>query len=505
MQSNQVAVHVPFEEIERLQAPAHDAAAPEICVARGDGIGPEIIDAVLDVLDCGGAQLNIDFVEMGSEAVRQGFHAGISPLAWRVLKERKVLLKAPTNGLPVHTSGSPNATIRKSLGLFASVRPCVAYYPYVATRHPNMRVTVVRENEEDLYAGIEHRHTRDMTQCLRLISRSGSERVIRHAFEFARLNHRRQVTCLTKDTALRLTDGLFRQVFEEVARDYPHIEHRHLLVDTGMARFVSDPDDFDVIVVPNVYGDILADVAAGMSGSLALSAVANMGYYGAMFEAAHGCALDIAGRNVANPSGLLMAGLMMLNYLGQPEAAQRIQHAWLRTLEDGVHTADITPEHPRARCVGTREFGREIAARLGSRARFLRPGSVTLPRLAGPRPLREAAAEPSPRHLVGVDVFLQWQGSRPDLLARRLRALSPLDMTLTMISNRGLAVWPQGMHQTVYTDHWSCRFIATGGQLTNAQVAALLALIAGANLDFIKVENLYDFGEERGYTSGPGQ
>ncbi|MBM3395822.1 MAG: NADP-dependent isocitrate dehydrogenase [Betaproteobacteria bacterium] len=490
---------------QHILVPAADlATSSSICVARGDGIGPEIMGAVLDVLSRAGAHLDIREGEIGSRAVNQGFASGISPLAWRILKERKVLLKAPTGGRAETQLRDPNATIRKSLGLFASVRSSEAYHPYISSPHPDMRITIIRENEEDLYAGIEHRHTHDVAQCLKLISRSGSERVIRYAFEYARLNGRRKVTCFTKDSVMRLTDGMFRQVFETVATEYPKIESQHFLVDTGIARFVSCPEAFDVVVLPNVYGDILSDVAAELSSSLAVSPVANMGYHGAMFEASHGCGHDLAGRDLANPSALLRAAVMMLNYVGQGEVASRIHNAWLRTLEDGLHTADVAPQHPKAKRLGTQQFAQAVVSRLGSAPRVLTSRTPRLPKPDEPSAATFRATPREQKHLIGVDVFLHWRGSRPDVLARRLRAVSLGALTLTLISNRGLAVWPRGMHQTVFTDHWRCRFKSLDGQLTHRHVAELLQDLATAHFDFVKTENLYDFDEIAGYSHGHG-
>ncbi|MFN0317709.1 MAG: NADP-dependent isocitrate dehydrogenase [Burkholderiales bacterium] len=501
--TNQVAASVSTAEILKLQSPFLETArSGHICVARGDGIGPEIMDATLEILFAAGAELDVHGVEIGAQALRQGFSSGISPLAWRVLKERKVLLKAPTSGVAGDTAKSPNATIRKSLGLFANIRPSIAYYPYVATRHPNMRVAIVRECQEDVYAGIEHRQTHDVAQCLKLISRSGSERVIRYAFEFARLNQRRKVSCFTKDTVMKMTDGIFRRAFEEVSRDFPNIEHEHLQVDTGMTRLVMHPEDFDVVVVPNLYGDILSDISGQMAASLAVSAAASIGYYGAMFEAAHGSAQDLAGKNVANPSGLLHSAVMMMHYIGQGAAASRVHQAWLRTVEDGIHTADAKPEHPRAKQVGTQEFAREVVSRLGARARFLPSRYFALPRALGPKPRLSGTPNTGTKHLVGTDMFLDWRGTKPEVLARKLRSIGQAEFTLTMISNRGLAVWPQGMHQSVYTDHWLCRFVARDGTATPAQIVDLLRGLVNAQLDVIKTENLYDFQEEPG--SAPG-
>ena len=287
-----------------------------ITVAYGDGIGPEIMSATLDILSAAGAKLKPQTIEVGEKVYHRGFVSGIGPDGWRSLRNTKVFLKAPVSTPQGGGLKSVNVTVRKVLGLYANVRPCMAYAPHISTRSPGMDVVVVRENEEDLYAGIEHRQTDDVVQCLKLISRRGSERVIRYAFEFAQANGRAKVTCLTKDNIMKLSDGLFHRVFDEVAQAYPGILTEHLIVDHGIAKLATNPEYYDVIVAPNLYGDIVSDVAAQVAGSIGLVGSANIGHHGAMFEAIHGSAPAIAGKGTANPSGLLLAALMMLQHIG---------------------------------------------------------------------------------------------------------------------------------------------------------------------------------------------
>src|SRR5438067_9947604 len=238
-----------------------------------------------------------------------------------------------------------------------------------------MDVDNLRENEEDIYAGIEHRQTDQVMQCLKLISRPGSEKIVRYAFEYARLHNRRKVTCFTKDNIMKLTDGLFHKVFNEIASEYPDIENEHWIVDIGAAKLADTPTTFDVIVMPNLYGDVLSDVAAQIAGSVGLAGSANIGENIAMFEAIHGSAPRRAGQNLANPSGLLLGAVMMLVHIGQPEVATRVHNAWLRTLEDGVHTYDIYQEGVSREKVGTREFADAVIARLGQRPEKLKPAN----------------------------------------------------------------------------------------------------------------------------------
>src|SRR5678810_21934 len=301
-----------------------------ITVAYGDGIGPEIMQATLDIIQAAGAKLEIEVIEIGEKVYGRGIAEGIEPSAWTSLLKTKVFLKAPITTPQGGGFKSLNVTARKRLNLYANVRPCVSYHPFVETKHPKMDLVIVRENEEDLYAGIEHRQTQQVYQCLKLISRPGSEKIVRYAFEYARRNNRKKVTCFTKDNIMKLTDGLFHKVFDEIAAEYPDIENEHWIVDIGAAKLADTPEAFDVLVMPNLYGDVLSDVAAQIAGSVGLAGSANIGEHVSMFEAIHGSAPRRAGQNLANPSGLLLGAVMMLVHVGLTDHAERVHNAWLR-------------------------------------------------------------------------------------------------------------------------------------------------------------------------------
>src|SRR5213594_3618384 len=315
-----------------------------ITVAHGDGIGPEIMDATLTILQEAGAAIEIETIEIGEKVYLRGNTAGIDPSAWESLRRTKVFLKAPITTPQGGGFKSLNVTARKRLGLYANVRPCVSYHPFVETKHPDMDVVIVRENEEDLYAGIEYQLTPEVTSCIKLISRPGSERIVRYAFEYARGHNRKKVTCFTKDNIMKMTDGLFHQVFNEIAAEYSDIENEHWIVDIGAAKLADTPEAFDVLVMPNLYGDVLSDVAAQIAGSVGLAGSSNVGTAASMFEAIHGSAPRRAAQNLANPSGLLLGAVMMLVHINQQDIAERVHNAWLRTIEDGVHTYDIFDE-----------------------------------------------------------------------------------------------------------------------------------------------------------------
>ena len=481
-------------------------AATPITVAHGDGIGPEIMDASLRILQAAGAELDIETVEIGEAVYNRGNTAGIEASVWDSLRRTRVFYKAPITTPQGGGFKSLNVTVRKSLGLFANVRPCVSYHPFVETKHPNMDVVVVRENEEDLYAGIEHRQTDEVVQCLKLISRPGSERIARYAFEYARANGRKKVTCFTKDNIMKLTDGLFHKVFDEVAADYPEIENEHWIIDIGAAKLADTPGAFDVVVMPNLYGDVLSDVGAQIAGSVGLAGSANIGEHCAMFEAIHGSAPRRAGQDVANPSGLLLGGVMMLVHIGQAAAAEQVHNAWLRTLEEGIHTYDIFAEGVSRQKVGTSAFADAVIARLGQKPETLPAVSYNKDGkgIAVPPAVRSA---PKAKQTVGVDLFVHWAEGGPQQLADKVQPLGGNGLKLSMITNRGVKVWPEGLPETFCTDHWRCRFLAEtdGAAVDPGQIAALQVRAAESGVDFIKTEHLCTFDGEPGFSLGQGQ
>lgn len=481
------------------------AQATPITVAYGDGIGPEIMQATLDILEAGGAAIAPQIIEIGEKVYRKGISAGIEPGAWDSLRSTKVFLKAPITTPQGGGFKSLNVTTRKVLGLYANVRPCVSYSPFIATKHPNMDVVIVRENEEDVYGGIEHRETQQVTQCLKLISRPGCERIVRYAFEYAVRHNRKKVTCFTKDNIMKITDGLFHRVFEEIAEEYPEIEKEHWIVDIGAAKLADTPEAFDVIVMPNLYGDVLSDVAAQIAGSVGLAGSANIGDNYAMFEAIHGSAPRRAGQNLANPTGLLFGALLMLVHIGQPEVAQRVHNAWLKTIEDGIHTYDIYDASVSTQKVGTKEFGQAVIARLGKEPSTLKPARYNVqPEAAARKPRAPKPAEK--KETVGIDVFFEYTAGNAESLAKTLEPLAG-DFHLYMITNRGTKVWPGGFPDTFCSDHWTCRFMARngGGTVTHRQIAELMTRIVGTGLDFVKTEHLCTFDGKNGFSAAQGE
>nr|BFD62335.1 NADP-dependent isocitrate dehydrogenase [Bdellovibrio sp. HM001] len=481
-------------------------STPRITVAHGDGIGPEIMAATLRILELAGADLAFDTIEIGEKVYRRGLDAGIEESSWNKLVDNKIFLKAPITTPQGGGFKSLNVTVRKALGLYANVRPCRSYAPFVKTKHPSMDLVIIRENEEDLYAGIEHRQTDEVYQCLKLITRPGCEKIVRYAFEYARRSGRKKVTCFSKDNIMKMTDGLFHKVFDEIGAEYPTLEKEHWIVDIGAAKMADTPEVFDVIVTPNLYGDILSDISAQIAGSVGLAGSSNIGENCAMFEAIHGSAPRRAGQDLANPSGLILASVQMLVHMGQGKVAQKIHNAWLKTMEDGVHTYDIYQEGVSKKKVGTREFSSAVAERLGEEPVKLQKAAYSdeAPLNLKYEKKNIAAAR---KELVGVDVFVQEDNRDPDLLAQRLQsAIESLPLSLQMITNRGVKVFPQGMKETFKTDHWRCRLVAKEQGVSNHAVLwMLMRELSRTNIDVIKTENLYLFDGEKGYSLGQGQ
>ncbi len=477
-----------------------------ITVAHGDGIGPEIMDATLRIMDAAEVGLTYDTIEIGEKVYKSGHKSGISPESWEILRNNKVFLKAPITTPQGGGYKSLNVTIRKSLGLYSNVRPFRAYPPYVPSHFPAMDLVIVRENEEDLYAGIEHQQTSEVVQTLKLVSQPGSEKIIRYAFEYARAYGRKKVTCMTKDNIMKHSDGMFHKIFDQVKLEYPEIEADHWIIDIGSAVVAARPESLDVVVTLNLYGDVISDIAAEVAGSVGMAGSANIGMGHAMFEAIHGSAPDIAGKNMANPSGLLNGATMMLVQMGRADKAELIQNAWLKTLEDGIHTGDIYRAKRSAEKVGTVEFADAVIERLGQKPERLRPVSYNEDVAIS---VKIEELPPKKKELVGVDVFIDWRGESRDaneIGDKLLNIASTENLKLKLISNRGVLVYPNGMEETFKTDHWRCRFTNPEGKiLQNSDVIELLNSVSDAGFDFIKTEHLYHFDGERGYSLSQGE
>ena len=481
-----------------------------ITIAYGDGIGPEIMEATIRILKEAKAQISLEVVEVGESLYKKGYTSGISNTTWESLERTKILLKAPITTPQGGGCKSLNVTMRKTLGLFANIRPNIAFSPYVKTYFPNMDVVIIRENEEDLYAGIEYRQTHGTYQTLKIITEQGSEKIIRYAFEYAVKNNRKKVTCFSKDNIMKMTDGIFHKVFDKVAQEYPSIQTDHMIIDIGAARLAAKPEKFDVIVTSNLYGDIVSDIAAEVCGSVGMAGSANIGDEYALFEAIHGSAPDIAGKNMANPSGLINGAIMMLVHIGQPDIAEKIGNAWLKTLEDGVHTVDIYSEQNSTQKVGTKEFADAVIARLGQIPSKLKAFKFGTSSDASKTNSIEYNINTSEQKvLVGADCFVGIISSNPQEIADKVNGLSLGKLKLQMISARGLTLWPseKSIKMQGKQDQWRLRFVPQGPEkiASYSDIIDLLTILNKNNIEVVKTENLYTFDEKLGFSLGQGE
>jgi isocitrate dehydrogenase len=467
-----------------------------ITVARGDGIGPEIMQATLDMLTAAGAQLDIEEITIGEQAFLAGHMTGIPPEAWESIRRTRLLLKAPITTPQGGGYKSVNVTLRKAFSQFANVREVRTFDGFVKTKHSGVNMVIVRENEEDLYAGIEYRQTRDTCHSVKLMSRTGTELICRYAFEYARANGRKKVTCLVKDNIMKITDGMFHNVFDLIGAEYPEIERDTMIVDIGMARIADTPEKFDVVVTENLYGDIVSDIASQVAGSVGLAGSMNIGKACAMFEAVHGSAPDIAGKNMANPGGLLNAALLMLYHIGQGEVAQKLGNAWLYTLENGPHTGDIATDKTKA--AGTKEFAAAVIANMGKMPAKLMPfgkgnGAVKLPEAT------ETTKSVRIKKLVGVDVFIDAGVVDSQILGPKVEACARGTLQFTSLSSRGMKMYPGKPEVPAVTDLWACRFDGKDGLLAD-DIRATLHALEAAGIEWVKIENLYTYDGVAGYS-----
>lgn len=476
-----------------------------ITVAYGDGIGPEIMQAVLHILMKAEAKIRVEVIEVGEKLYKKNYTSGIAPDTWESIERTRILLKAPITTPQGGGYKSLNVTMRKTLGLYANVRPSISYHPFVNTLHPDLDLVIVRENEEGLYAGIEYRHTHNMRESVKLISRTGCEKIVRYAFEYAVKNSRKKVTCFSKDNIMKFSDGIFHQVFNEIAKEYPTIANEHYIVDIGTARLATKPEIFDVIVTSNLFGDIISDVTAEISGSVGLAGSANIGKDFALFEAIHGSAPDIAGKNIANPSGLLNGAIMMLVHIGQGDVAALIENAWKKTLEDGVHTTDIYNTKISSKKVGTKEFAEEVVSRLGQKPSNLRIANYSSSSEKSDKNFTYEINTLEKKSLVGVDIFVGMNVNSAHDVADKVNPIDAGPMVLRTISSKGLKLWPRDDSFFMNSDHWCCRFMPDSGEISYQDITNLLSKFVSAKIDFIKVENLYNFDGKPGYSLAQGE
>lgn len=471
-----------------------------VTVIKGDGIGPEIMDATLEILKAAGARIEPEFVGVGLEAYEKGISSGVTDEAWESIHKNKIILKAPITTPQGGGYKSVNVTMRKSLGLFSNVRPTQTFEPYVDSKHSNVDLVIVRENEEDLYAGIEYQVTANAFQSVKLLTRGGTERIVRYAFEYAKNNGRKKVSCMVKDNIMKIGDGMFHKVFKEIAAEYPEIESDSYIVDIGMAKVAANPEIFDVIVTLNLYGDIVSDIASLVAGSVGLAGSMNIGAEYAMFEAIHGSAPDIAGQGIANPSGLLNGAVLMLEHIGQHDVAAKVYNAWVKAIEDGCHTGDVAQKG--SKILNTKEFTQCVIERLGQEPSTL-PKATSAGKVAMnmANVCRSCHVQHKKEH-VGVDVFVDSKKELSEIAVIAEQSATE-KLNFKLVSCRGLKVYPDGGLVAPDSDFWRLRYY--GQDILNADVYKVLSLIEERGLSWVKIENLYNYDGERGYSLCQGE
>jgi isocitrate dehydrogenase len=476
-----------------------------VTVLRGDGIGPEVVDAALRLMREAGARLELEECRAGAEVFRAGDQTGVPQETIDSITRTGVALKGPLETPIGFGEKSANVTLRKLFETYGNIRPA-REIPGLATPYAGRGVdlVIVRENLEDLYAGIEHMQTPGVCLSLKVITHHGSEKIARLAFEYARSTGRTSVTCATKANIMKLGEGMFQRTFDEVAAEYPDIEARQILVDNCAHQLVMRPEQFDVIVTTNMNGDILSDLTSGLVGGLGFAPSANIGSETAMFEAVHGSAPDIAGRDIANPSALMFSGAMLLRHVGQPDVADAIEDALLYTLEEGrTLTGDIAKEHDP---VGTTAFTEAVIENLGKQP-SAGERRVSRPLVMPERGWRPRPVEATVREVVGMEVLLE----KPDMSAQAVGQLvesciegSPLKLAL--ISSRGTKVYPGETDDVEMIETWRARFVRAdeSAELTDDQIFRVVSCL-GENFRWSNLQKLQVFDGELGYTKVSGE
>jgi isocitrate dehydrogenase len=479
----------------------------KISVAKGDGIGPEIMDAVLRIFDAAKVTLDYEFIEMGKTYFEQGFGTGMTPAAKESLEHNGILFKGPMETPKGKGMKSINVTARKTWSTYANRRHFQSL-PGVETVFSRagipIDITIVRENIEGTYGGIEHLNTNDVAICRRIISRPGSEQVIRFAFEMARKEGFSKVTCAHKANIMKLTDGLFLETFQRVAEEYPEINSNDIIVDDLAMRLVARPQEFEVVVLTNLQGDIMSDLCAGLVGGLGFAPSANVGDNISIFEAVHGTAPDITGKGIANPTSLLLSGLMMLRYLGFVKQAADIENALRYTLEQGVHTGDFGDKSVPS--LGTEAFASAIIANLGQKPQLSKPREAVdgVALFTKPvAPLKQKmmkASDNSVKKIVGVDFFIESELLGNEI-ADKIQPHLASNQKLIMISNRGTMVWPSGSVFTECVDHYRVR---VEGEMSQPEIFDLLSKLS-SQFYIPSHEVLRTYDDRAGFSLAQGQ
>ncbi|HVF39305.1 MAG TPA: NADP-dependent isocitrate dehydrogenase [Gemmatimonadaceae bacterium] len=472
----------------------------KITVIPGDGIGPEVIAAALKVVEATGVSIEPEVHQAGASVFAQGIESGVPQETIDSIERNKVLLKGPLETPIGHGNKSANVTLRTLFETFGNLRP-VRELPGVTTPFTGRKldIVIVRENVEDLYTGIEYMQTPGVAQALKVISRTGCEKIVELAFEFAVAAGRKRVHCATKANIMKLTEGMLQHTFEDFAPRYPQIEAKHILIDNCAHQLAMRPEQFDVIVTTNMNGDILSDLTSGLTGGLGFAPSANIGSDVAIFEAVHGSAPDIAGKNIANPTAIILSAAMMLRHIGEGEAADDIEQAVLVTLESGMRSGDMAGTTPPS---STTELAEAIISNLGRDSKTA--GSRDFRAVKIPESTREVeSVEVKTRRVTGVDVFIESRMQPAELAESLIAAAEELPLNLHMISNRGNTVFPEADRAVTLVDQYRCRFMKKNrnADVSDPEILRLLTRIGELHI-WMHVEKLQHFDGEDAFSRG---
>jgi len=482
----------------------------KIAVAKGDGIGPEIMEAVLKIFTANKVPLEYQYVEMGKWVFDKGFSNGMTPEAKQTIETLGILFKGPMETPKGKGVKSVNVTARKTWNTYANKRVFQTLHgveTVFSKAGIPIDITIVRENIEDTYGGVEHMLTHDVALSRRFITRPGSLQVIRYAFEMAKKKNAKRITCSHKANIMKITDGLFLECFYEVAKEYPELKADDVIVDDLCMKLVTRPDTFDVVVLTNLQGDIVSDLCAGLVGGLGFAPSANIGDHICIFEAVHGTAPDIAGRNIANPTALLLSGITMLRHLGMMENAATIENALLFTLENGVHTGDFGDKSIPS--VNTTQFADTIISNFGKQPTVgAKPMLPNMPATPTHFKLEKnpmlVSAEMDEEKIIGVDMFIE-SHEQPLVIAKKCERHAGVKFKLVSISNRGTQVWPTGSVYTNLVNQYNARFESLDGEpLFQQDIIGLYVSLSG-NFKICSFELLNMFGDKRAYSLAQGQ
>ncbi len=473
-----------------------------VTVIPGDGIGPECVKATQHILEAAGAAIEWEECQAGAEVFKKGIASGVPKETIDSITKNKVVLKGPLETPVGYGEKSANVTLRKLFETYGNIRPAKEL-PGIKTPYSGRGIdlVVVRENVEDLYAGIEHMQSPNVAQCLKLISRKGCEKIVKLGFELARAEGRKNVACATKSNIMKLTEGMLKSTFESLAKEYSDLDAWHIIIDNCAHQLVKKPEQFEVIITTNMNGDIISDLSSALIGGLGFAPSANIGNEISIFEAVHGSAPKYAGKNVINPTAVLLSAVMMLRQFGDFEIAQRIENALFVTLEAGVYTRDVREEGS----VSTTTFTNTIIGNLGKESenwKVRKHKAIKLPQVSKD-PATIIAKE---RSIFGADIFIESR-LQPDELGPKLEKLAEnTKLKLKMISNRGTKVYPSNGAITDIVDDHRCRFITRKepSSLSRSDVMELLAKI-NLELEWHHLELLQEIDNKRGFTLAQGE